>query len=205
VYNGIDGEAFQPRPGDGIGSKDKIVLFLGRITMQKGPEYFIAAAKRVLEKVPNTKFIMAGSGDMELRMIELAAQMGIGHRVLFTGFLRGKDVDRVYRMADCYVMPSVSEPFGIAPLEAMRNDVPVIISKQSGVSEVLTHALKVDFWDIDEMANKIVAVLRYPPLSQTMREHGSFELRRLTWDGAAQACEQVYAKATTGQADVALV
>ncbi|MCC5618905.1 MULTISPECIES: glycosyltransferase [unclassified Nostoc] len=199
VYNGIDAEHQAP-PGSDIRSKDKIVLFLGRITMQKGPEYFIAAARRVLEKVPDAKFIMAGSGDMELRMIELAAHYGIGHRVLFTGFLRGGDVDRIYSMADCYVMPSVSEPFGIAPLEAMRSDVPVIISKQSGVSEVLTHALKVDFWDIDEMANKIVAVLRHPPLSQTLREHGNFEIKRLTWEGAAKACERTYEQAAAGQA-----
>src|SRR5690606_23638571 len=105
------------------------------------------------------------------------------------------DVARVFRMADCYVMPSVSEPFGIAPLEAMSHDVPVIISKQSGVSEALTHVLKVDFWDVDEMANKIVAVLKYPPLSQTLRFHGSFDLRRLTWDGAAEKCERVYREA----------
>jgi glycosyltransferase involved in cell wall biosynthesis len=101
-------------------------------------------------------------------------------------------------MADCYVMPSVSEPFGIAPLEAMRNDTPVIISKQSGVSEVLTHALKVDFWDIDDMANKIVAVLTYPPLGQTLREHGAFELRKLTWEGAAVKCVQSYGRAIAG-------
>lgn len=198
VYNGIDNEEVQPHAeqgGDRIESKDRIVLFLGRITMQKGPEYFIRSAKRVLEKVPDVKFVVAGSGDMAVRMIEEAAHLGIGHRVLFTGFLRGRDVDRVFRMADVYVMPSVSEPFGIAPLEAMRNDVPVIISKQSGVSEVLTHALKVDFWDIDEMANKIVAVLRHPPLGATLREHGSFELRKLTWDGAAQKCVQAYGKA----------
>jgi glycogen synthase len=199
VYNGIEGEANQPPEGAKIESKDKIVLFLGRITMQKGPEYFIRAAKRVLEKVPNAKFVVAGSGDMTVRMIEEAAHYGIGHRVLFTGFLRGGQVDRIFRMADCYVMPSVSEPFGIAPLEAMRNDVPVIISKQSGVSEVLTHALKVDFWDIDEMANKIVAVLRHPPLGATLREHGSFELRKLTWDGAAQKCVQSYGAAISAQ------
>ncbi len=199
VYNGIDSDHQAPA-GSTIFSRDKIVLFLGRITMQKGPEYFIGAARRVLEKVPEAKFIMAGSGDMELRMIELAAEYGIGHKVLFTGFLRGADVERVYSMADCYVMPSVSEPFGIAPLEAMRNDVPVIISKQSGVSEVLTHALKVDFWDIDEMANKIVAVLRHPPLSQTLREHGNIEIKRLTWEGAAKACERTYEAAVNGQA-----
>ncbi len=192
VYNGVDQESGQPVPQQTIEARDKIVLFLGRITMQKGPEYFIAAAKRVLEKMDNVKFVVAGSGDMALRMIELAAGMGIGHKVLFTGFLRGADVERVFKMADCYVMPSVSEPFGIAPLEAMSHDTPVIISKQSGVSEVLTHALKVDFWDIDEMANKIVAVLKYPPLSQTLREHGRFEVRRLTWDGAAERCVQIY-------------
>ncbi|MBX3357801.1 MAG: glycosyltransferase [Phycisphaeraceae bacterium] len=200
VYNGIDSETAQPHSADRLTSKDKIVLFLGRITMQKGPEYFIRAAKRVLEKVPEAKFVVAGSGDMAVRMIEEAAHLGIGHRVLFTGFLRGPQVDRIFRMADCYVMPSVSEPFGIAPLEAMRNDVPAIISKQSGVSEVLTHVLKVDFWDIDEMANKIVAVLRHPPLSQTLREHGSFELRKLTWDGAATKCVQSYGAAIGGSA-----
>ncbi|MFG0331248.1 MAG: glycosyltransferase [Phycisphaerales bacterium] len=194
VWNGVD----LPSGANGlepIASTDKIVLFLGRITMQKGPEYFVAAAKRVLEKISNVKFIVAGSGDMATRIIELAAKMGIGHKVLFTGFLRGKDVERVYQMADCYVMPSVSEPFGIAPLEAMSHDVPVIISKQSGVSEVLTHALKVDFWDVDEMANKIIAVLRHPPLSQTLRYHGQFEIRRLTWEGAAEGCVRVYEEA----------
>jgi len=200
VYNGVDnGEGVQPPPGVQIESQDRIVLFLGRITMQKGPEYFIAAAKRVLEKVENVKFVVAGSGDMARRMIELAAQFGIGHKVLFTGFLRGRDVQRVFQMADCYVMPSVSEPFGIAALEAIQHDVPVIISKQSGVSEVLTHVLKVDFWDTDEMANKIVAVLRHPPLSATMRAHGAFELRRLTWDGAGEKCVRVYARAVEEQ------
>jgi glycogen(starch) synthase len=199
VYNGIDNERWQPGAASAIQRRDRIVLFLGRITMQKGPEYFINAARRVLEKVPEAKFIVAGSGDMELRMIELAANLGIGHRVLFTGFLRGPDVDRVFRMADCYVMPSVSEPFGLAPLEAIRNDVPVIISRQSGVSEVLSHCLKVDFWDVDDIANKIVAVLRHPPLGQLMREHGSVEIRRLTWEGAAKACVESYRRAIEGQ------
>jgi glycosyltransferase involved in cell wall biosynthesis len=178
-----------------IHDDERIVLFLGRITMQKGPEYFLAAAKKVLEVMDNVKFVMAGSGDMIRRTIELAAQMGIGHKVLFTGFLRGADVERVFKMADLYVMPSVSEPFGIAPLEAMSNDVPVIISKQSGVSEVLQHALKVDFWDVSEMANKIVAVLRHPPLSQSLKQHGSFEVRKLSWNDAARSCVHVYEQA----------
>lgn len=195
VYNGVDQDSVQPKQGMAIERDEKIVLFLGRITMQKGPEYFIRAAARVLEKDDKVKFVVAGSGDMAVKMIEEAASLGIGHKVLFTGFLRGRDVDRVFRMADCYVMPSVSEPFGIAPLEAMRNDVPVIVSKQSGVSEILTHCLKVDFWDTDEMANKIVAVLRYPPLGQTLREHGRFELRAINWDGAAEKCVKSFARA----------
>ncbi len=195
VYNGIDLEAAQPAPGDRIEREDKLVLFLGRITMQKGPEYFIAAAKRVLEKIPNVRFVLAGSGDMALRMMDLANGMGIGKRVLFTGFLRGGDVDKVFRMADCYVMPSVSEPFGIAALEAISHDVPVIISKTSGASEVLRHALKVDFWDTDEMAAKIIAVLSYPALAETLRKHGAMELRQLTWEGAAERCLVAYQSA----------
>jgi len=187
--NGFDEEKYK------IHKDEKIVLFLGRITMQKGPEYFLAAAKKVLEVMDNVKFVMAGSGDMIRRTIEMAASMGIGHKVLFTGFLRGGDVDKVFKMADLYVMPSVSEPFGIAPLEAMSHDVPVIISKQSGVSEVLTHALKVDFWDINEMANKIIAVLRHPPLASTLRQHGSFEVGRMSWTDAARACVSVYEQA----------
>ena len=191
VWNGIDIE-----PGDSgetrISGKDQLVLYFGRITLQKGPEYFISAAKRVLEIMPNVKFVVAGSGDLAERMIRMAAEMGIGHKVLFTGFLRGKDIEKVFSIADLYVMPSVSEPFGIAPLEAMSHDVPVLISKRSGVSEVLSHALKVDFWDIDDMANKIIAVLRHSPLSKALRDGGRFELQRITWEGAARKCEQIY-------------
>jgi glycosyltransferase involved in cell wall biosynthesis len=195
VYNAIESNGTGDVEKYNIHKDEKIVLFLGRITMQKGPEYFLAAAKKVLEVMDNVKFVMAGSGDMIRRTIEMAAGMGIGHKVLFTGFLRGPDVEKVFKMADLYVMPSVSEPFGIAPLEAMSHDVPVIISKQSGVSEVLTHALKVDFWDINEMANKIIAVLRHPPLATTLREHGSFEVRRLNWTDAARSCVGVYEEA----------
>ena len=196
VYNAIEsnGNGLEVEKYN-IHKDEKIVLFLGRITMQKGPEYFLAAAKKVLEVMDNVKFVMAGSGDMIRRTIEMAAGMGIGHKVLFTGFLRGPDVEKVFKMADLYVMPSVSEPFGIAPLEAMSHDVPVIISKQSGVSEVLSHALKVDFWDINEMANKIIAVLKHPPLATTLREHGSFEVRRLSWNDAAKACLSIYEEA----------
>jgi glycosyltransferase involved in cell wall biosynthesis len=197
VYNAIEsnGNGTFDEEKYKIHKDEKIVLFLGRITMQKGPEYFLAAAKKVLEVMDNVKFVMAGSGDMIRRTIEMAASMGIGHKVLFTGFLRGGDVEKVFKLADLYVMPSVSEPFGIAPLEAMSHDVPVIISKQSGVSEVIQHALKVDFWDINEMANKIIAVLKHPPLASTLRQHGNFEIRRMSWTDAARSCVSVYEQA----------
>jgi len=192
VYNGVKRNGSWSSDETVIDKDEKIVLFLGRITMQKGPEYFLHAAKKVLDVMENVKFVMAGSGDLMHRSIELAAELGIGQKVLFTGFLRGEDVQKIYKMADLYVMPSVSEPFGIAPLEALDNDVPVIISKQSGVSEVLVHALKVDFWDTKEIANKIIAVLKYPPLQMTLRSHGNFEVRRLRWKDAATKCAKIY-------------
>lgn len=192
VYNAVeltqhDEASFKP-----IRRNEKIVLFLGRITMQKGPEYFLQAAKRVIEIVDNVRFVIAGSGDMIAGCIELAADLGIGRHVTFTGFLRGNDVERIFQMADLYVMPSVSEPFGIAPLEAMSHNVPVLISKQSGVSEVLTHVLKCDFWDVDDMANKILAVLRYPSLQKALTEHTAFELQKLSWDDSAKQLAEIY-------------
>jgi glycogen(starch) synthase len=194
VYNGIDfSDSAEVTPLPLSSSKsDKVVLFLGRITMQKGPEYFLYAAKRVLEKEKNVKFVMAGDGDRLYGTIDLAAWLGIGHRVFFTRFLRGQDVARAYRMADLYVMPSVSEPFGIAPLEALQHNVPVLISKSSGIAETLQHALKVDFWDINEMANKIVAVLRHPPLQDTLRTNGRKEARTFRWEDSAAKVNEVY-------------
>jgi glycogen(starch) synthase len=199
VYNGVERNGNSLHVGNTTIKKDeKIVLFLGRITMQKGPDYFLRAAKKVLEKVDNVRFVMAGSGDLMHRAVEMAAELGIGSKVLFTGFLRGEDVNKIFKMADLYVMPSVSEPFGIAPLEALDNDVPIIISKQSGVSEVITHALKVDFWDVDEIANKIVAVLKYPPLGVTLRSHGNYEVRKLRWKDSAARCAKIYEEALVG-------
>jgi glycosyltransferase involved in cell wall biosynthesis len=197
VYNGVD-LAPEQVGMEPIQAKDTIVLYFGRITMQKGPEYFVQAAKRVLDVYKDVKFVVAGSGDQAQRMIELAASLGIGHKMLFTGFLRGQDIARVFALADLYVMPSVSEPFGIAPLEAISHEVPVLISRTSGVSEVLTNALKCDFWDVNEMANKIVAVLRHPPLQRTLIEHGKFEVRKLTWDGAASRCGEIYKGVVAG-------
>jgi len=171
---------------------EKIVLFLGRITAQKGPGYFLDAAQRVLEKYDRVRFVIAGTGDQSHELVARAGELGISDHVLFTGFLGAEDVDRVFRIADLYVMPSVSEPFGIAPLEAIQHDVPVIISRQSGVSEVLEHVLKVDFWDTDDLASKMLAVLRNPPLAQTLRENAGQELRRLNWRDAAEQCGSVY-------------
>jgi glycosyltransferase involved in cell wall biosynthesis len=192
IYNAVDlpsNGSWQMAP---IRRDEKIVLFLGRVTMQKGPEYFLQAAARVVQKYRNVRFVMAGSGDMIQRCIQMAADLRIGRYVTFTGFLRGGDVGRIFEMADLYVMPSVSEPFGIAPLEALSHNVPVIISRQSGVSEVLTHVLKVDFWDTEEMANKILAVLRHEPLQRTLRTHGHFELEKFSWKDSAKKVKDVY-------------
>lgn len=172
--------------------KEKIVTFLGRITFQKGPEYFVEAAKKVLERNPNVRFVMAGSGDLLEKMIHRVAQLRIGHKFHFTGFLRGPNVDRMLAMSDVFVMPSVSEPFGIVPLEAMRSNVPVIISKQSGVSEILKHALKVDFWDIDGMADAINGIVSYPGANKMFARYGKGEVDNLKWENAALKVKEVY-------------
>ena len=197
VYNAVARPDNIPLEMPPIRRDEKIVLFLGRVTMQKGPEYFLQAAKKVVEKFDNVRFVMAGSGDMITQCIRLAADLKLGRHVTFTGFLRGHDVDRVFRMADLYVMPSVSEPFGIAPLEALSRNVPAIISKQSGVSEVLTHVLKVDFWDIEEMANKILAVLRHSALQKTLRQHGQIELQKFSWRDTAVKLKEIYSAVST--------
>jgi glycosyltransferase involved in cell wall biosynthesis len=170
----------------------KIVLFLGRITFQKGPDYFVEAAAKVLKEIPDVTFVMAGAGDMMPRMIKRVAELGIGKNFHFTGFLQGAEVEQIFTMSDLYVMPSVSEPFGISPLEAMVYDVPVIISRQSGVSEILRHALKVDFWDVKEMANKIIAILKYPSLSDEIVERSREEVRNIRWEHAAEKIADVY-------------
>ena len=174
------------------GVKEKIVTFLGRITFQKGPEYFIEAANKVLKMYPNVRFVMAGSGDLMNRSIKRVAQLGISDRFHLTGFLRGQDVQRMFEYSDVYVMPSVSEPFGISPLEAMISNVPTIISKQSGVAEVLRYAIKVDFWDIDALADAIYGLLNYPALSKMAIESGLEEVNSLKWDHAAAKVKKVY-------------
>ncbi|ELR70785.1 Poly(glycerol-phosphate) alpha-glucosyltransferase [Fulvivirga imtechensis AK7] len=194
VHNGILPKPFHLKQSKPV--KDKIVTFMGRITYQKGPEYFIEAANKVLKMVPNVRFVMAGSGDMMHRMVLRAAQLKISSRFHFTGFLKGDEVDRMYGMSDVFVMPSVSEPFGIAPLEAMQADVPVIISKQSGVSEVLDNAIKVDFWDVDALADAIAAVLQYKGLAQAFRQNGTDDIRKLNWDNTGIKIKNIYESTT---------
>ncbi len=182
----------------GLCAHEKRVLFLGRVTFQKGPDYFVEAARLVLKKMPNVRFIMAGSGDMLPRMVRRVSQLRLGERFHFTGFMRGNDVAHMYAISDLYVMPSVSEPFGITPLEALLYDVPVLLSRQSGVAEVLRNALKVDFWDTREMANKICAVLAYPCLAAEMTKNCREELKNITWDRAAAAIAEAYRNVCRG-------
>lgn len=174
------------------GVKDKVVTFLGRITFQKGPEYFIEAAAKVLKRCDNVRFVMAGSGDMMNRSIRQVARLGISDRFHFTGFLRGNEVQKMFALSDVYVMPSVSEPFGISPLEAMCSGVPSVISRQSGAAEVLKYAFKVDFWDVDAMADEIYALLQYPALSQFASKFGYDEVNTLKWNNAAAKIKSVY-------------
>ncbi|MDO5536867.1 MAG: glycosyltransferase [Desulfovibrionaceae bacterium] len=173
---------------------EKQVLFMGRITLQKGPEYFVEAARLVLKVMPNVRFVMAGSGDMLLSMVSRVARYRMGRRFTFTGFLKGAEVENMYAASDLYVMPSVSEPFGIAPLEAMVYDVPVLMSKQSGVSEVVNNALKVDFWDVRKMAASICAVLAYPALGRFMVANCQEELKTIRWDNAAVKLNRIYSE-----------
>lgn len=199
VYNAVEPaggiyDNFRAKPGD-----DKVVTFLGRITLQKGPEYFIEAAHRVLQVMDNVRFVMAGSGDMMERMMRRAASLNITDRFHFTGFLKGDDVYRMLYMSDVYIMPSVSEPFGISPLEAMQSNVPVIISKQSGVAEILTHAVKVDFWDIDAMADAIHGILTYPAMSRMFIEKGREEVNTFKWENSARHVKEVYLSALTNK------
>ena len=170
----------------------KVVLFAGRITIQKGVDYFIHAARKVLEYEKGVYFIVAGSGDMEQQIINLTASLGISSHFLFTGYYTLEEQSSLFSLADLVVMPSVSEPFGIIPLESMSNGTPVIVSKQSGVAEVITHALKVDFWDTDEMANKILAVIHHSVLRETLQKEGLTQARGITWDKAAKKMKDLY-------------
>ncbi len=196
VHNGINLSDFKKRHDDEIKQIKqffgKIVLFVGRLTMQKGVDYFLKSARLVLQHYPDATFVIAGAGDTEQTLMQEAARYGISHKVFFTGFLRGEELNKIFQAADLFVMPSVSEPFGIAALEAVANGTPALISKQSGVSEVMIHALKVDFWDVQEMSNKILSVLQHGSLYQTLHQNGLKEVKKHTWHESAQKCAQIY-------------
>lgn len=201
VHNGVLRPNGAPTDAKILAFKEagyKIVLYLGRVTIQKGVDYFLKAAKRTLEYEPETIFIVAGTGDMESQMMQEAGWLGISDKVLFLNkFVGGEERLSLLKSADVFVMPSVSEPFGLVPLEALiEGGTPVIISKQSGVSEVLKNALRVDFWDTDEMANQIIAVLQHQGLAHQLSEYGTEEANGITWQKAAQKCIEIYQELT---------
>jgi glycosyltransferase involved in cell wall biosynthesis len=192
VYNAVEPVSKEEKVRLKKGVNDKIVTFLGRITMQKGPEYYVEAANLVLQKMNNVRFVMAGSGDMMNAMVRRAASLKITDRFHFTGFLKGDDVFNMFRMSDVFVMPSVSEPFGIVPLEAMQTNVPVIISRQSGVSEILKFAIKTDYWDTHAMADAIYGLLNYPALHKMFVRYGKKEVDNLRWKNSAKNVRDIY-------------
>ncbi len=192
VHNGVDAIEFSPQDIRRVFPHDKIVLYVGRLTFQKGVEYFLKSAKQVLSENPDTVFIVAGTGDMERHLIMEAAYLGIGNRVIFTGFTQGERLRSLYQMSDVFVMPSVSEPYGIVALEAVSTGIPTIISKQSGVSEALNQVYKVDFWDTNLIAKNIISILNFPKLAKEKARNAQYEAKRLTWDKAARETMSVY-------------
>ncbi|HZL10995.1 MAG TPA: glycosyltransferase family 4 protein [Prolixibacteraceae bacterium] len=195
VYNAVEPVSQEEKIRLKKGIDEKIVTFLGRITMQKGPEYFVEAANLVLQRMKNVRFVMAGSGDMMNAMVKRAAELKISDRFHFTGFLKGYDVFEMLKMSDVFVMPSVSEPFGIVPLEAMQSNVPVIISNQSGVSEILNYAIKIDYWDTYAMADAIYGLINYPALHSMFKKYGKEEVDNLLWKNTAANVRDIYLEA----------
>ncbi len=191
IYNGIDMEEFKVAREDGR----KIVLYFGRLTLHKGVDYFLEAAKKVLQFIPNARFIVAGSGEQLPNLIEKAIRLGIADKVIFTGWISDEEVKRLYAIADVYVLPSISEPFGITILEALASGTPAIVSKNSGVKEVSNHILTVDFWDVDEMVNKIVGILKYPVVKKEIVRNAYRDLQRLSWNNVAKETIKVYKEA----------
>jgi glycogen(starch) synthase len=195
IHNGIEFDRLEAPSRQNLRG-DKVVLFLGRVTMQKGPEFFVRAAARVAERIPDARFVMAGTGDQLPYVVQLAHELGLEDRMEFTGFLNGRDVDEAYRRADVFTMPSVSEPFGLTALEAARHGVPVILSKSSGAAEVLKRgSIKVDYWDVEMMSKMIVSVLTYRRLAETLSRESAAEIKGLTWDAAAHQCISTYYEA----------
>lgn len=200
VHNGISPQATPEYDLHALKKHFKIVLFMGRVTMQKGPDYFLKVAKKVTDQDPTVKFVLVGSGDKEKQCIEEAARMGLTGKILFSSFLRGKDVDRAYQLANLFVMPSVSEPFGIVALEAIKNGTPVIVSRQSGVKEVLPDVTHVDFWDIDAMSEAVLHSLHNPAESYGKANKARAELVNLSWQNSAHRLQGVYQNLTSSLA-----
>ena len=200
VYNGVDKQKYQTHVEEkpNVIKQKKIVLFLGRLSEQKGPVQFLHAAKKVLEKEPSATFLIAGSGPLLPFLVNLSFELGIQKNVKFLGYISEEEQKKIYKIADVFVMPSVSEPFGIVALEAIASGTPVIISKSSGVSEIINSALKVDFWDIRGLAQKIVACLKYPPLKKVIVEHAKKEIEPYTWENTAREVEKIYKELTGG-------
>ena len=192
VYNAVDPLSDLEKLRLKRGITDKVVTFLGRVILQKGPEYFVQAAYKVLQKMDNVRFVMAGSGELLEKMIHWTSKLGISDRFHYTGFLKGDDVFKMFSISDVYVMPSVSEPFGISPLEAMQSNVPSIISHQSGVAEILNYAFKVDFWDVDALADAIYGLLNYPSLSEMFRKHWVQEVNDMKLENSGKKVHNIY-------------
>jgi len=200
IHNGLNRDHIENAPAanpDFLPGKSPggIVLFLGRITPQKGPHFFIEAAAKILETEKDALFLVAGSGDMVPALVERTAALGISSRVLFTGFLDGGMVRAAFELADVYVMPSVSDPFGISCLEAMYLETPVVLSNQAGISEVVENVRKVDYWDIDGIAREVVRLLRDPPFARETAARAAAEARGITWDHPAARCIALYREA----------
>ncbi len=200
IYNGIDNDTKEAQDAKHKQQKDKVVTFLGRITVQKGPEYFVDVARMVIARMKNVHFVMAGNGELRDKIIELSARYGISDKFHFTGFLNGPEVNEMLSRSDLFIMPSVSEPFGIVPLEAMKANVPVIISLQSGVSELIQNVVKTDFWDVHAMADAVHGILKYKKLSKTLIKEGKEEVGKLSWTRPATQIRQVYFKTRVNQA-----
>jgi glycogen synthase len=197
LYNGLDSEDVEYDAPNSLFAQQKrlgksVVAFVGRITIQKGPDYFIRVAKLVLSKNPNVFFVVSGSGDMREQIIDQTAYEGISDKVLFAGFLRGNELANLYKSADILVMPSVSEPFGIVPLEVAAHGTPVIISKQSGIAEIMKHVFQSDFWDVSRMADQILSVLKHKALKDTMSENVKREVVQHSWRERARDCVSMY-------------
>jgi len=200
IYNGIETPTYKDEDSQYRHHRKKIVTFLGRITIQKGPEYFVDVARMVIKQMKNVHFVMAGNGELRNKIIELCARYGISHRFHFTGFLNGPEVTKMLHRSDLFIMPSISEPFGIVPLEAMQANVPVIISLQSGVSEVIRNVIKTDFWDVHAMADAVHGILKYKKLSEMLITEGKQEVGKLNWNLPASQIKQVYLNALLNKA-----